>query len=190
MTKLALRELYINELKDLFDAENRLLRAIPQMARRAESDDLRVGFEKHFEQTKGHLERLQEILDAMGERATGKKCAAMTGLIEEGDEMMEEEFGPGARDAALISVAQRVEHYEIAAYGCVKTWAGLLGETDAQTLLERTLQEEKETDEKLTKLSEGINVEALGDTGRGSDAELEEDSEIVRLRGKSRSARA
>jgi ferritin-like metal-binding protein YciE len=92
MTKLALRELYINELKDLSDAENRLLRAIPKMARRAESDDLRVGFEKHFEQTKGHLERLREILEGMGEKATGKKCAAMTGLIKEGDEMMEEEF--------------------------------------------------------------------------------------------------
>jgi ferritin-like metal-binding protein YciE len=166
MAKLILRELYTNELKDLFDAENRLLRAIPKMARRAESDDLRVGFEKHFEQTKGHLERLREILETMGEKATGKKCAAMTGLIREGDEMMKEEFGPGANDAALISVAQRVEHYEIAAYGCVKTWAGLLGETDAQSLLEKTLQEEKETDEKLTKLSEEINVEAAG--GQGS----------------------
>ena len=120
----------------------------------------------------------------MGEKPAGKKCAAMAGLIEEGDEMMEEEFADGVKDAALISAAQRVEHYEMAAYGCVKTWAGLLGETEAQDLLEQTLNEEKETDKKLTELSEAINVEALDEDSKESH------SEVSRPRGKSRTAKA
>jgi ferritin-like metal-binding protein YciE len=188
MAKLALRELYVDELRDLYDAENRLVKALPKLAKEAESDGLRSGIENHLEQTKGHVERLRQIFEAMGEKASGKKCAAMVGLLEEGDEMMEEDFEPGVKDAALISAAQRVEHYEIAAYGCVKTWAGLLGETEAQNLLEQTLQEEKETDGKLTELSEEINMEAL--SGRGSNSNLEEETEATRPRGKSRSARA
>jgi ferritin-like metal-binding protein YciE len=191
MAKLALRELYVEELRDLFDAENRLVKAIPKLAEAAESDALRSGFEKHLEQTKGHVERLREIFEALGEKPGGKKCAAMSGLIKEGDEMMEEEFEPGVKDAALISAAQRVEHYEIAAYGCVRTWAGLLGETDAQNLLEQTLQEEKETDEKLTELSENINVEAVAEGQRHSDSKsLEGPNTTTPAKGKSRSAKA
>lgn len=190
MAKQGLRELYVDELRDLYDAENRLVKAIPKLAKAAESPDLRAGFEKHLEQTKGHVERLRLIFEAMGEKPVGKKCAAMAGLIEEGDEMMEEEFENGVKDAALISAAQRVEHYEMAAYGCVKTWAGLLGETEAQDLLEHTLKEEKETDKKLTELSEEINVEAMNEGPKGSDSELGEDSKVSRPRSKSRTAKA
>ena len=184
MAKQGLRELYVDELRDLYDAENRLTKAIPKMAKAAESPDLRAGFEMHLEQTREHVERLRQIFEAMGEKPAGKKCAAMLGLLEEGDEMMEEEFENGVKDAALISAAQRVEHYEMAAYGCVKTWAGLLGETEAQNLLEQTLNEEKETDKKLTELSEEINVEAIDGDSKESD------SEISRPRGKSRTAKA
>ena len=190
MAKLALRDLYVDELRDLFDAENRLVKAIPKLAKAAESEALRSGFEKHLEQTKGHVERLREIFECLGEKPEGKKCAAMSGLVKEGGEMMEEDFEPGVRDAALISAAQRVEHYEIAAYGCVRTWAGLLGETDAQNLLEQTLQEEKETDEKLTELSEDINVEALAEGKHGSDSESVEAADTTPTKGKSRSAKA
>src|SRR5258705_10739649 len=187
MAKLSLRELYLDELRDLYDAENRLVKALPKLAKEAESQELRSGIEEHLEPSRGHVARLRQILEAMGERPGGKKCAGMAGLIEEGDEMMGEEFEDGVKDAALISAAQRVEHYEIAAYGCVKTWAGLLQETEAQRLLEQTLQEEKETDERLTELAEQINVEAMNES---SGSEEEEDSEAPKPRGKSRSARA
>jgi ferritin-like metal-binding protein YciE len=190
MAKLALRELYVDELRDLFDAESRLVKAIPKLAKSAESDALRSGFEKHLEQTKGHVERLREIFEAMGEKPSGKKCAAMVGLVKESDEMMEEAFATGVKDAALISTARRVEHYEIAAYGCAKTWAGLLGETDAQNLLEQTLLEEKETDEKLTELSEDIHVEAMAEGQRDSDSESLEEPDTTPTKGKSRSAKA
>jgi ferritin-like metal-binding protein YciE len=160
MAKQGLRELFTDELKDLYDAENRLTKALPEMAKAAESPQLRAGFEEHLEQTKGHVDRLEQIFEALGEKPSGTKCAAMVGLIQEGQDLMDEDFEAGVKDAALISAAQRVEHYEIAAYGCVRTWAGLLGETEAEALLEQTLDEEKETDQKLTELSEQINVEA------------------------------
>jgi ferritin-like metal-binding protein YciE len=192
MAKQGLRELYVDELRDLYDAENRLVKALPKLAKEAESDDLREGIENHLEQTKGHVDRLRQIFESMGEKPSGKKCAGMVGLLEEGEEMMDEDFEGGVKDAALISAAQRVEHYEMAAYGCVKTWAGLLGETEAQNLLEQTLQEEKETDEKLTELAEQINVEAMGqEESAGQDeTETDEESEVSKPRGKSRSAKA
>jgi len=192
MAKHALRELYVDELRDLYDAENRLVKALPKLAKEAESQELRSGIEEHLEQTRGHVDRLRQILEAMGERPGGKKCAGMVGLIQEGDEMMEE-FEDGVKDAALISAAQRVEHYEIAAYGCVKTWAGLLGEKEAQDLLEKTLNEEKEADQKLTEIAGQINVEAMSETKRsesGSESEEGEHKPATRSRGKARSARA
>jgi len=192
MAKQALRELYVDELRDLYDAENRLVKALPKLAKEAQSQELRSGIEEHLEQTKGHVDRLRQIFESMGERPGGKKCAAMVGLIQEGDEMMDEEFENGVKDAALISAAQRVEHYEIAAYGCVKTWAGLLGEKDAQDLLEQTLNEEKEADHKLTEIAQEINVEAMGETETtesGSESE-EEHRPVTRSRGKARSAKA
>jgi ferritin-like metal-binding protein YciE len=187
MAKLALRELYLDELRDLYDAEDRLVKALPKLAKEAESQELRAGIEEHLEQTKGHVDRLREIFEAMGEKASGKRCAAMVGLIQEGEEMMDEDFETGVKDAALISAAQRVEHYEIAAYGCVKTWAALLGEKEAENLLQQTLDEEKEADEKLTQLSQEINVEAVSGKSAMQD---EDESEVRRARAKARSAKA
>jgi ferritin-like metal-binding protein YciE len=180
----ALMELYVDELKDLYDAENRLVKALPKVAKAASSEKLRTAVEEHLEQTRGHVDRLKEIFDNLGEKATGKKCAGMMGILKEGEEIMEEDFEDDVMDAALISAAQRVEHYEIAAYGCVRTWADLLGENEASALLDKTLEEEKETDEKLTQLAEEINVQAK-DTGSADEGGEEEAP-----RGKARSARA
>lgn len=162
MAEQGLRELYIDELKDLYNAENQLVKALPKMAKASSSDELRTGFEEHLEQTKGHVERLEQVFEMLGESPKGKKCAAMEGLVKEGSEVMEEDFEDALMDAALIGAAQRVEHYEIAAYGTVVAFAEVLGENDQAALLESTLNEEKETDEKLTALAGPINQEALG----------------------------
>jgi ferritin-like metal-binding protein YciE len=185
MKENALKELYIDELRDIYSAENQLVKALPKMAKAATSDELRSGFEEHLEQTKGHVQRLEKIFSELSEKPSGKKCKGMEGLIEEGKEMIEEdELEDEARDAGLISAAQRVEHYEIAAYGCVRTYATILGEENAASLLEQTLTEEKETDEKLTELAENINVEAAK-TGEGEEAEPQ-----TPVKGKSKVARA
>lgn len=160
MENNSLRELYIEELRDIYDAENQMLKALPKMAEAATSDELRSGFEEHLEQTRGHVQRLDQIFADIGEKAAGKKCKGMQGLVSEGKEVINEDFEGEVKDAALISAAQRVEHYEIAAYGTVRTYAEILGEQSAVDLLEKTLQEEKETDEKLTELAQSINVEA------------------------------
>jgi ferritin-like metal-binding protein YciE len=160
MENNSLRELYIEELRDIYDAENQMLKALPKMADATTSDELRSGFEEHLEQTRGHVQRLDQIFADIGEKATGKKCKGMQGLVSEGKEVIDEDFEGEVKDAALISAAQRVEHYEIAAYGTVRTYAEILGEQSAVDLLEKTLQEEKETDEKLTELAQSINVEA------------------------------
>src|SRR6266403_4041103 len=190
MSKLPLRELYLDELRDLYDAENRLVKALPKRAKEEESENLSAGIEEHLEQTKGHVDRLREIFEAMDEKPGGKRCAAMVGLIQEGEEMMDEDFEPGVKDAALISAARRVEHYEIAAYACLRTWAGLLGEREAENLLQQTLDEEKETDQKLTELSQGINVEAVRSAGEKSAMQEEDEAAIARPGGKSRGAKA
>ncbi|HEX5422598.1 MAG TPA: ferritin-like domain-containing protein [Candidatus Acidoferrales bacterium] len=182
MKESALKELYVDELRDLYNAENQLTKALPKMAKAATSDELRAGFEEHLEQTKGHVERLQEIFKELGEKPTGKKCKGMEGLVEEGEEMIEEQEGE-ALDAGLISAAQRVEHYEIAAYGSVRTYANLLGEEDAAELLEQTLTEEKQTDQKLTKLAEKINV-------RAAEEQQEEEEQHSRPKAKGKAARA
>jgi ferritin-like metal-binding protein YciE len=157
-----LKHLYVEELKDLYSAESQIVKALPKMIKAATSEDLRAGFEGHLEQTKGHVSRLEEIFKALGESPKGKKCKGMEGLIKEGAEMIEEDPAPEELDAGLISAAQRVEHYEIAGYGCVSTYAKLLREDEAVSLLRETLEEEKETDEKLTQLAESINLEAVG----------------------------
>jgi ferritin-like metal-binding protein YciE len=180
-----LKELYIDELRDLYDAEDKLVKALPKFAKAASSDRLRTGFEEHLEQTRGHLSRLEEIFEALGEKPTGKKCAGMAGLVKEGQEILDEDFSAEVMDAALISAAQRVEHYEIAAYGCVSSWAQLLGDSEANALLEKTLEEERETDQKLTELSEDINVKA-----KGSGEEGEEEGEDAAPTRKAKSARA
>jgi ferritin-like metal-binding protein YciE len=160
MQENQLKELYVEELKDLYSAENQLVKAIPKMAKAATSEDLRAGFEEHLEQTKEHVARLERIFKALGESPKGKTCKGMQGLISEGSEMIEEDPEPEMLDAGLISAAQRVEHYEMAGYGCVATYAELLGENEAAQLLRTTLGEERATDEKLTELSKEINVEA------------------------------
>jgi ferritin-like metal-binding protein YciE len=188
MPQNGLRALYIDELKDLYDAENRLVKALPKMAKAANSDELRAGFNEHLEQTKGHVDRLKEIFENIGEKPKGKKCQGMIGIVKEGDELLEEDFEGALMDAAIISAAQRVEHYEIAAYGCVRDWAALLGENEASALLEKTLEEEKETDRKLTEIAEQLNRQAK-EVG-GSEEEGEEEAEEGISRGRARGARA
>jgi len=189
MEHSALKELYIDELRDIYNAETQLVKALPKMAKASTSDELRSGFESHLEQTKGHVQRLEEIFDALDEKPTGKKCAGMQGLVKEGEEIMGEDFEGAVMDAALISAAQRVEHYEIAAYGCVRSWAELLGENEAVSLLEKTLEEERKTDQKLTELSEQLNVEAKSQDQESEEQESEEQEE-PETRKKARSARA
>jgi ferritin-like metal-binding protein YciE len=160
MTKDSLRELYTDELKDLYSAEKQLTKALPKMAKAASSEELREGFEEHLQQTKGHVQRLEEIFTMLNAKAGGKKCVGMEGLVKEGAEIIAEDLEYAVMDAALISAAQRVEHYEIAAYGTVSAYADLLGEAEQASLLRQTLEEEKETDQKLTELSRQINVQA------------------------------
>jgi ferritin-like metal-binding protein YciE len=181
-----LRQLYIDELKDLYSAENQLVKALPKMAEAASSDELRQGFEQHLEQTKGQVQRLEKIFKALGESPKGKKCKGMEGLVEEGSEVIDEDFEGSLMDAALIGAAQRVEHYEIAAYGTVCAFAEELGETEQASLLTETLEEEKATDEKLTELAQEINAQANEGEEAHQDEEQEEEKEVL---GKKRSRR-
>jgi ferritin-like metal-binding protein YciE len=177
MTENSLKQLYVDELKDLYSAETQLTKALPKMAKAASSEELQQGFEEHLEQTKGHVERLQKIFGMLDEKPTGKKCQGMEGLIKEGAETMEEDFEDAVMDSALISAAQRVEHYEIAGYGTVIAFAELLGESEQASLLRETLEEEKETDEKLTELAQEINAQANGGASEDEDAEKAESEE-------------
>jgi ferritin-like metal-binding protein YciE len=157
-----LKELYVNELRDLYNAENQLVKALPKMAKAASSDELKEAFEKHLEQTKGHVERLEEVFKQLGEKTKGKICQAMKGLIEEGSEVLKADGEDSVIDAAIIVAAQKVEHYEIAGYGSVRTFAQLLGQDQSAELLQQTLDEESEANELLNKLAEDIvNPEAL-----------------------------
>jgi ferritin-like metal-binding protein YciE len=156
-----LKDLYVEELRDLYSAEKQIVKALPKMAKNASSPELKAAFQEHLEQTKGHVERLETIFEKLGKRPTGKTCKAMEGLVEEGEELIDEEPEASVLDAGLISAAQRVEHYEIAGYGTVRTFAQTLGEREAAGLLQQTLDEEAETDKKLTSLAESlINAEA------------------------------
>jgi ferritin-like metal-binding protein YciE len=156
-----LEDLYIHELKDLYSAEKQLIRALPKLAKSAKNDQLSAGFQEHLEQTKEHAARLEEILKNRKQSTRGPKCKGMEGLIAEGAEMIEEEGDPEVKDAGLIAAAQRVEHYEIAGYGTARTYAEILGDKNDAKLLQTTLDEEEETDRKLTKLAKSsINVAA------------------------------
>ena len=168
-----LQDLFIDELKDIYNAEKQLTKALPRMAKAASSTQLQRAFEKHLGQTEKHVERLERIFERLEASPRGKKCKGMEGLVEEGKEMMQEEGDGAVIDAALISAAQRVEHYEIAAYGCVRNYANLLGLDWASRLLQQTLDEEEATDELLTQLAEGgINSAALA---VGSEEESDEE---------------
>jgi ferritin-like metal-binding protein YciE len=164
---------YVEQLRDIYSAETQLVKALPKMAKAANDEELKNGFEEHLEQTKEHVSRLEEIFEELDEKPTGKKCAAMAGLVAEGQETISEDATPEVKDAMLIAAAQRIEHYEIAAYGTVKTFANLLGHEDAAKILEETLQEEVDTDEKLTQAAESINMEAA----KGEESEDEEDED-------------
>jgi ferritin-like metal-binding protein YciE len=166
-----LKSLYVEELRDLYNSEQQLIKALPKMAKAANSDELRKGFEEHLEQTRQRARRLEQILSALGEPVKGKKCKGMAGIVAEGGEMLSEDFEGALMDAALISAAQRVEHYEIAAYGAVHAYAELMGESEAASLLQQTLEEEKETDQMLTELSERINSEVFNSGSEAEEAE-------------------
>jgi ferritin-like metal-binding protein YciE len=166
-----MQELYVDVLKDLYDTEHQLLKALPKMAKAASSEELREGFEEHLAQTQTHVERLDQVFEQMGEPAKRKKCKAIEGLLEEGKELMESVSDSDVLDAGLIAAAQKVEHYEIASYGCARTYAELLDQDGASELLQETLDEEKLTDQKLTELASQINLEA---TESGSDSAEEE----------------
>jgi ferritin-like metal-binding protein YciE len=150
-----LDDLYLDQLKDLYSAEKQLVQALPKMAKAATTEELKLGFEQHLEQTKGHVNRLEQIFTALGSSPGRKKCEAMEGLVKEGQEAIELEGDPIIRDAALIAAAQRVEHYEIASYGTVRTLANHLGHKEQVELLQTTLDEEGATDKQLTTLAEG-----------------------------------
>jgi len=144
------------ELKDIYSAEKQLLKALPKMAKKASSDELRTAFEEHLTVTEGQVTRLEEVFEVLGKTAKAKTCKAMEGLIEEATELMEEDADDAVMDAGLIAAAQKVEHYEIASYGTVRTWANLCGKEDAAELLQETLDEEAEADQKLTELAESL----------------------------------
>jgi ferritin-like metal-binding protein YciE len=153
MTEKTLDDLFYDTLKDIYYAERQILKALPKMARAARAPELKAAFEKHREQTEGHVERLQQVFELIGKRAQGKTCEAIQGIIAEGEEIIEEFKGTAALDAGLISSAQAVEHYEITRYGTLKAWAEKLGKNDAAKLLDATLKEESQTDETLTTLA-------------------------------------
>jgi ferritin-like metal-binding protein YciE len=175
----SLRTLWIEEMRDLYNAETQLVKALPKMAKKATTPELKEAFETHLEETQTHIERLDEIFGRLGKKPSGKTCKAMKGLIEEGSEMMSEDGPDSVIDAGIIAAAQRVEHYEIAGYGVVRTFASILGEDEAEDLLQETLDEEAAADEKLTEIAENtVN----------DDAEEAEESEEVGA-GRSRSRR-
>jgi ferritin-like metal-binding protein YciE len=159
-----LHKLYVEELRDIYNAENQLLKVLPKMAKAASSEELKTAFEDHLSETKDHVDRLDEIFKGLDENPKGKTCKAMKGLVEEGSEILEEEGEESVLDAGIIAAAQKVEHYEIASYGTVRSWANLLGEEEAADLLQQTLDEEGEADKRLNELAQEIvNPEALID---------------------------
>jgi ferritin-like metal-binding protein YciE len=169
----SLHALLEEELKDIYDAEKQLTKALPKLAKKASSPDLKAGFEAHLRQTEEQIDRLEQVFEYLEMPAKGKKCKGMKNLIAEGEEMMADAEDDATRDALMIAAAQKVEHYEIASYGTVRTWAQLLGKSEVASLLEESLEEEKETDEKLTTIAEAyVNQEA-------AEAEDEEDEMVM-----------
>jgi ferritin-like metal-binding protein YciE len=181
-----LHDAFLDELRDTYDAEKQLTKALPRLAKAATSPELRAAFESHLEETRGHVERLELVFASLDERVRGKHCEGIAGIIDEGKSIMEEDFDEATMDACLIAAGQRAEHYEIAAYGTLVAWARGMGHTEAETLLQQTLAEEKAADEKLTGIAEsGINEEAAS----AAHSDDEDDETSVRAeRGGSASA--
>jgi len=167
-----LEQLLEEELRDIYDAEKQLVKALPKMSEAASSEELRAALSEHLEVTKGQVERLERVFEAMGAKVKGKTCAGMKGLIEEGEEVMKEDATEELLDAALIGAAQRVEHYEIAAYGTARTFAETLGKTEIAEMLQETLDEEEEADQKLTEISESL-LENFAELDESEDEEEE-----------------
>lgn len=172
MAANTLRDLFIDEMKDAYDAEHRITKALPKMIEATTSDELIAAFTAHLKQTQEHIARLERVFKLFDQAPARKTCRAMVGLLEEGEELMKESGVSGLRDAALIAAAQKVEHYEMATYGCLRTWAEVMGEEKAQMLLQKTLDEEGASDELLTKIAMTLNAEAL-------EGEDEEGGELV-----------
>jgi ferritin-like metal-binding protein YciE len=171
-----LHDAFIDELRDTYDAEKQLTKALPQLAKAATSPELRAAFEAHLEETRGHVERLEQVFEGLDEKIRGKHCEGVAGIIEEGKSIMEEDFDDATMDACLIAAGQRAEHYEMAAYGTLVAWALGMGHSEAAELLQKTLDEEKAADEKLTALAEGgINQEAA-DAAHPEDEEAENET--------------
>jgi ferritin-like metal-binding protein YciE len=161
MSEKNLNALFLDTLKDIYYAEKQIYKSLPKMAKAAQSDQLRAAFEKHHDETEGHIERLEQIFELLGKPARGKKCDAIEGILDEGKEVMDEYEDTPALDAGLLAAAQAVEHYEISRYGTLKTWAGKLSIAEAVKLLDQTLTEEKKTDETLSKIAiSAVNAEA------------------------------
>src|SRR5215210_1199749 len=170
-----LHDAFLDELRDTYDAEKQITKALPKMAKAAGSPELRAAFEAHLEETRGQIQRLEEVFASLDEKVRGKHCDGMEGIIEEGKSAMEEGFDDSTMDAVLIASAQRVEHYEMAAYGTLVAWAQAMGHTEAADLLQQTLDEEKAADKKLSGLAEGgINQEAADAAGPDEDEEEDE----------------
>jgi ferritin-like metal-binding protein YciE len=188
----SIRELLVEEMRDLYDAEKQLVKALPKMAKASSNESLKEAFESHLEQTKGHVERLERAFEMLGEKAKGKPCVAMKGLIEEGQETMKEDLSDALLDSALICAAQKVEHYEMSGYGTLHAWAEKLGLEDVAGVLMETLEEEKEADEKLTGIAGDVMDESPEIMG-SEEAESDEDEETVTAgngsRGKAKTAR-
>jgi ferritin-like metal-binding protein YciE len=168
MSVETLQELFIDELKDLYSAEKQIVRALPKLAKAVSTPELQQALQSHLEETKGHVERLDQIAEIVGKKLTGKTCVGMKGVLEEGSEVLEEMEEGVVRDAALIGASQRVEHYEMAGYGTARDFAKLLGMADAVSLLEQTLEEEKAADQKLTGIAKSVNKQAKAEMSQAA----------------------
>jgi ferritin-like metal-binding protein YciE len=167
----SLETLMQEELKDIYDAEKQLTKALPKMAKKATAEELKTAFGEHLRQTEQHIERLEQVFEQLGMPVRGKKCEGMKNLIKEGEDMIGEAEDDATRDAVMIASAQKVEHYEIASYGTLRTWASVLGQTEAASLFEETLEEEKQTDQKLTQIAESFVNQASADEGDDEESE-------------------
>jgi ferritin-like metal-binding protein YciE len=176
MAEGTLHDAFLDELRDTYDAEKQLTKALPKLAQTATSADLRDAFESHLEETRGHVDRLEKVFESLGEKPRGKHCDGIAGIIEEGKSIMEEEFDEVTMDACLIAAGQRAEHYEMAAYGTLVAWARVMGHDEAADLLEETLEEEKAADAKLSSIAEGGINQSAGESAHSGDEDEDDDN--------------
>lgn len=177
-----LHDAFLDELRDTYDAEKQLTKALPKLAKAATSSNLRSAFESHLEETRGHVDRLERVFESLEEKPRGKHCEGIAGIIEEGKNIMGEEFDEATMDACLIAAGQRAEHYEMAAYGTLIAWAQSMGHSEAATLLQQNLNEEKAADKKLSSLAEGGINQSAADAAHPEDDEEDEDASTMRGR--------